>query len=244
MEFYLINLTYFLIALPIATTFFFIIFKVKKRKEEAPALIISLLSIMLFLIRFLLIFYEDTIGIMPYLEEDVIFYSLLTGLGLFMTWFYVRKVEKITFKDLGWKIDKVGRSVFYGILGFIPLISMFPLMIVLTDIQISVEITFSKLIVGVGFAVLGAFYEEIMFRGIIQDKLRILMDGSKLKIGILTAFIFTITHLFYLPFTGFGMYYVFVFIMAIILSVLREKVDQLACAILHGGIVFILIFFI
>ena len=64
------------------------------------------------------------------------------------------------------------------------------------------------------------------------------------KAIIYTALLFTATHIFYLPFIGFGIYYIFVFIMALILSVLRVKFDQLSCAILHGGIVFILIIFV
>ena len=79
-----------------------------------------------------------------------------------------------------------------------------------------------------------------MFRGIIQKHLSELVN-TQFKIIIYTAAIFTVTHIFYLPFTGFGIYYFFVFIMAIILSWLRIKVDQIACAIVHGGVVFILI---
>ena len=125
-------------------------------------------------------------------------------------------------------------------LDYIPLVCFFPIIIILANIQISIAITLEKLIVALSFAILGGFYEEIMFRGIIQNNFKEIVDDDK-KIIFFTALTFTVTHLFYLPFIGFGIFYIFVFVMAVILSFLRVKADQLACAILHGGIVFILI---
>ena len=97
-----------------------------------------------------------------------------------------------------------------------------------------------KIVISLSFAILGAIYEEFMFRGIIQNHLNELVDNDW-KIIFYTAAIFTATHVFYLPFGGFGIYYIFVFVMAVLLSWLRVKVDLIASAIVHGGIVFLLI---
>ena len=238
MEFYPINLVYFAIVVPVVILFYFI--DLKLRKKDNIALNIVVLSILLFIVRLCLVLFGNTIGIMPYLVEDVIFYVLLLCFGIGFTIIYVLKIEKTSFKKLGWEIQDYKKSVLFGLIGFIPLICLFPVIIVLTNIQISIAITIEKVIVALCFTILGAFYEEIMFRGIIQNKYKEMVPDDK-KVILFTALTFTLTHLFYLPFIGFGIYYIFVFVMALILSMLRIKTDQLACAILHGGIVFILI---
>ena len=226
MEFYPINLVYFTVTVPLAVLFYVLLLKIKPRNNDLMNLII--LSIFLFIVRITLVFFSDTIGVMPYLKEDV------------MTFFYVIKIEKVSFKEIGWDMQDIKKSIIFGLIGFIPLMCMFPLMILLANIQISIAITIEKIIVALSFAILGGFYEEIMFRGIMQNKFGEIFDDDK-KIIFFTALTFTLTHLFYLPFIGFGIFYIFVFVMALILSLLRVKADQLACAILHGGIVFILI---
>ncbi len=242
MEFYPINLLYFVIVIPVIILAFFIL--KKSCRDKKHLLIIMELSILLFYIRFCLIFFRNTIGIMPYLVEDTIFYTLLVIFGVIFTFFYIYRIEKVSFKDIGGKVESVKKSIVYGLIGFIPLILMFPLIILLTEIRVSIEITFSKLIVTFSFTLLAAIYEELMFRGIIQNHIRAIINNNGLKVVIYTSLIFTITHLFYLPFTGFGIFYIFVFIMSILLSFLRNKTDLLACAVLHGGIVFILILFV
>ncbi|MHA1281612.1 MAG: CPBP family intramembrane glutamic endopeptidase [Promethearchaeota archaeon] len=244
MEFYIINLLYFLIVIPIALVFYIIILKLNRDKEKNIVKIILALSLLLFIVRFILTFFSETIGIMPYLKDDVIFYLILTFFGLFLTWFYVVKVEKLTFQDIGWESKNVKKSIIYGLLCFIPLILMIPLIVILGNIRISLTISIGKIIVALCFSILGAFYEESMFRGIIQNHISQLVKDNFIKTIFLTALIFTLTHLFYLPFDGFGIYYIFVFIMALLLSILRIKSDQISCAILHGGIVFILIIFV
>ena len=238
MEFYPINLFYFIIIIPIVLIFYLIMLQLKKK--ENPLLNIVILSVLLFIVRICLVLFANTIGIMPYLIQDVIFYSLLLVFGVTFTIVFVVKVEKVSFEKLGWNMQDVKKSIVYGIIGHIPLVCFFPVIILLANIQIALDITVEKLIVALSFAILGGFYEEIMFRGIIQNKFREMFDDDK-KIIFFTALTFTLTHLFYLPFIGFGIFYIFVFVMAVILSALREKNDQLACAILHGGIVFILI---
>ena len=238
MEFYPINLVYFTVTIPIAIVFFIILLKIIPQNNYLTRLII--LSIFLFIVRITLVFFADTIGIMPYLKEDVIFYTILMIFGVLMTVIYVNKIEQVSFKEIGWNIQDVKKSVVHGLVGYVPLVCFFPLIILLANIQISIAITIGKIIVALSFAILGGFYEEIMFRGIIQNKFKDLFNDDK-KIIFFTALTFTLTHLFYLPFIGFGIFYIFVFVMAVILSILRIKSDQLACAILHGGIVFMLI---
>ena len=242
MEIYFINLVYFIIVIPIILITFSIISKLCKDKKRLSIIIV--LSLFLFTIRFILIFFQETIGIMPYLIEDVLFYGLLMILGVIMTWFYVIKIEKLSFKEIGCKIEDVKNSIIFGLLAYIPLICLFPLMTFLTNIQLSLDITLGKLIVAIAFGVLACFYEEIMFRGIIQNHFMEITDNNEKKTIMLTALVFTATHIFYLPFIGFGIFYIFVFTMALLLSILRVKFDLLACSILHGGIVFILIIFV
>jgi len=243
MQIFLINLLYFVIALPIVGTFFLFLARLNRDKEPNRKEIVLVLSIMLFLIRFFLIFFGATIGIMPYLIEDVLFYSLLTILGVIMTFAYITKIEKVSDEEIGLKSESPIKDILVGVLGLIPLIAMFPLLLYLTDIEIIYNFTVGKIIVGSGFAILGAVYEEIMFRGIIQNHLRDLLN-NKLQVIVYTALIFTLTHLFYLPFTAFGIYYIFVFVMALLLSILREKYSLISASILHGLIVFILIIFV
>jgi len=242
MEIYAINLVYFLIVLPFVLISFPYISRLNKNREENHLKIIIILTSLLFIVRFILIFFGETIGIMPYLVEDVLFYSLLMIFGLFITWFYIKKIEKVTLREIGWEIKDAKKSVLFGILSYVPLMCFFPLLLFLANIQLSFILTWEKVVVAIAFGILGAFYEEMMFRGIIQNHFKEITDENKAI--IYTALLFTATHIFYLPFIGFGIYYIFVFIMALILSVLRLKFDQLSCAILHGGIVFILIIFV
>ncbi len=240
MVIYLVNLIYFIIVIPIVFIAFPIVLKINNKENKNHIIIIVVLCILFFFVRFPLVFFAKTIGIMPYLVEDVLFYSLLAIFGIFVTVFYIFKIEKVSFKELGWEIEDIKKSILYSLIAFLPLIAMFPLIILLTEIQLAASITWEKLVVTMSFTILAAVYEELMFRGIIQNHISELTENNK-TIILLTASLFTITHLFYLPFSGFGIYYFFVFTMAVLLSILRIKYDQLACAILHGGIVFILI---
>ncbi len=242
MEFYIINLLYFIIAIPIVLITFPILSKLCKDKRFLSIIIV--LSLLLFSVRFILIIFQDTIGIMPYLIEDVVFYSLLMIFGVIFTWFYVFKIEKVSFKEIGGNVENVKKSIIYGLLAYIPLLCLLPFMRFLTNIHITFNITPGKIIVAVAFAVLAGFYEEIMFRGIIQNHFMEITENNIKKTILLTSITFTVTHMFYLPFAGFGIYYIFVFIMGLILSFLRVKFDLLACSILHSGIVFILIVFV
>lgn len=240
MEFDPVNLIYFAITIPLVNLIYFAI-TIKVREKHLIS--IAILGVLVFLVRFVLVLFADTIGIMPYLEADIIFYTLLAIFGIIVTIIYVKKVEHSSLKELGWEVKDPKRSVLYGFLFYIPLVCFIPLLLLLTGIEVSYNITWEKIVLGLEFGlVLGGFFEEVMFRGIIQK--HFLAVTSEKRVILFTALVFTATHIFYLPFIGFGVYYLFVFVMALLLSYLRLKVDLLACFILHGGIVFILIIFV
>jgi membrane protease YdiL (CAAX protease family) len=120
---------------------------------------------------------------------------------------------------------------------------MFPVVLLLGNVLISMSITWEKIVLGIEFGlILGGFYEEVMFRGIIQNHFMKIITEKKAV--LLTAGVFIATHMGYLPFTGFGIFYIFLSVMALLLSWLRLKCNQISCAILHGGIVFILVLFV
>lgn len=239
MKFYIVNLLYFIITVPIVLITFPILSKLCKDKRNLS--LITLLSLLLFTVRFILIFFKETIGIMPYLIEDVIFYSLLMIFGVIFTIFYIYKIEKVSLKDIGGEVKNFQKSIIYGLIAYIPLLCLLPLMQYLTEIHISFNITPGKILVAIAFSVLAGFYEEIMFRWIIQNHFMEITKNNNPKSIVFTSITFTATHIFYLPFIGYGIYYIFVFIMALLLSILRAKYDLLASSILHCGIVFILI---
>ena len=242
MSIYLINLWYFVIVVPIVLLSLPLIAKLYKDEERNRIKIILSLATLLFVIRLILVFFGTTIGIMPYLVEDALFYSLLLGFGLLFTFYYLYKVENSNLKEIGFETENIKKSILFGIIGIIILMCITPLIIFLTDITLANPpiISPEKIIISLSFAILAAVYEEILFRGIIQNHLNKFI-AKEWRIILYTAVIFTLTHVFYLPFTGFGIYYIFVFLMAFLLSWLRIKVDLIASAIVHGGIVFLLI---
>lgn len=236
-----ISLLYFLIITPIVVVSYILMYKFINKIK--PYLKIILLGIFLFIVRFVLVFFQDSIGIMPYILPNVIFYGLLAVFGVLLTILYVKKIENISFKEIGWEIKNTKETIIYTIISYVILFLMLPVIIFLAEISISLLITWEKIVIGILFGIfLGGFYEETMFRGIIQNELNSIFDNKKSI--ILTSIVFVATHLGYLPFTGYGIFYFFIFIMAILLSILRYKANQVACFILHGGIVFILIIFV
>jgi len=202
-----------------------------------------IVSLLLFFVRIMLVVFQNTIGVMPYIIPDVVFYSILMVFGVVFSTFFLMKVENKTFEDIGFVKDEIPKNILVGLLGFLPLIGMFPLILFLTGIQINYLVTWDKIVIGIVFGlILGGYYEEIMFRGIIQNHFMEITDEKYTVLG--TAAVFVATHIGYLPFIGFGIMYIFLTVMALILSYFRLKFNQISCAILHGGIVFILVLFI
>ncbi len=158
---------------------------------------------------------------------------------------YLYKIEKKSLQEIGFNHEKLTKNIGMGLLGFLPLILMFPFLLFLTGIEVSFAISWEKIVIGIVFGlVLGGYYEEVIFRGVLQDYVNKICGENNIKTITLTSIIFVATHLFYLPFIGFGIMYLFIFIMAMELSFLRIYGSQVSCAILHGGIVFILILFV
>ncbi|MHA1895679.1 MAG: CPBP family intramembrane glutamic endopeptidase [Candidatus Helarchaeota archaeon] len=180
---------------------------------------------------------------MPYILPNIVFYTILMVFGVGFSILYVLKVEQVEFEEIGFVKENLLKNIGIGFLSFLPLIGMFPLLIILTGIQLNFVITWEKIYIGIVFGlILGGFYEEVMFRGIIQNHFMEITDEK--KVVLYTAAVFVATHIGYLPFSGFGIMYIFLLVMALLLSYLRLKFSQVSCAILHGGIVFILILFI
>ena len=238
-----INFIYFLIVIPVVLGIGFLLWKLKE-KENTFAIIIGL-SLLLFFVRIMLVVFQTTIGVMPYILPDIVFYTILMVFGVSFCTIYLYKIENKSLQDIGFNKENLLRDIGMGFLGFLPLIAMFPLLLFLTGIEILLAFTWEKIVIGIVFGlILGGYYEEVIFRGVIQDHVNELCEGNEIKTMFLTSLIFVATHLFYLPFTGFGIMYVFIFVMAMLLSYLRIHCSQVSCAILHGGIVFILVLFI
>ena len=235
------NLTYFLFILIVTPFIMLLIRKLNARAKDLA--IILVLSAFLFYVRIMLVFYQDTIGIMPYILPDITFYIILTIFGVSFSIFYVLKIEKRTFAEIGFTKGHNLKNLGIGLLSFLPLMALFPAISILGNVEISTAITWEKVVLGIGFGLLlGGVYEEVMFRGIIQN--HFMQLTSQKKTVLLTAAVFVATHIGYLPFSGFGIFYVFLTVMALLLSYLRLKYNQISCVILHGGIVFILILFV
>ncbi|MHA1145501.1 MAG: CPBP family intramembrane glutamic endopeptidase [Candidatus Helarchaeota archaeon] len=236
-----VNLLYFVIVAPVVLIVTY--FMSRLDEDQKHLTIICILGALLFFVRIMLVVFSPTIGVMPYIFPDVIFYTILMFFGVAFSTFYLLKVEKKTFAEIGFKKDGMAKNILVGLLALLPLIAMFPLLLILAGIQISLLITWEKIVLGIVFGlILGGYYEEVMFRGIIQNHFMAITDEKNTV--LFTALVFVATHIGYLPFSGFGIMYLFLFVMALELSYLRLKFNQISCAILHGGIVFILVLFI
>ncbi len=239
----LIELLYFVIIVPLAIVLALIYKKYIKNLDAKYNIIF--IGILTFLVRILLVPFSGSIGQMPYIMPNLLFYTLLTIFGTIFTIGFVLFIENKSLKEIGWVFErkKLIKGTMWGLAAFLPMIAMFPLIIFLANLKLSTSITIEKLIIGIEFGIiLGGFYEETIFRGILQDYFNEIT--SRNKSILYTALIFVATHIGYLPFTGFGIYYIFILVMAILLSLLRDKFDLFSCAIFHGGLVFILIIFI
>jgi len=238
-----INFIYFLIVVPVVLVIGILLWKLKE-KENTLLMIIGL-SCLLFFVRIILVVFQNTIGVMPYILPDIVFYTLLMVFGVSFCTIYLYKIEKKTLQEIGFNKENLLRDIGVGLISLLPLIAMFPLLLFLTGIQITLAITWEKIVIGIVFGlVLGGYYEEVIFRGVVQDHVNELCEGNEVKTMLITSAIFVATHLFYLPFSGFGIMYAFIFVMAMELSYLRIHLSQVSCAILHGGIVFVLVLFI
>ncbi|MHA1734346.1 MAG: lysostaphin resistance A-like protein [Promethearchaeota archaeon] len=231
------NLLYFTAVAPAVSVVGVILWRYAK---ERPLARVGVICVTLFFVRLSLTLFEDTIGIVPKVLPDVVFYSVLAAFGITFAWAYARKVEGLGWSELGWSREHIGLNIAAGLLGFVPLALTSLLPLRLGVIEPVNEVTWQKVVVGVTFGwILGGFYEEVVFRGVVQFRLS--ESLRPVPAILLTAAIFTASHLWYLPFAGYGVLYLFVLEMALLLGFLRWKVGQLACFVLHGGVVFVLV---
>ncbi len=238
MSFTAANLLYFLIVLPPMCLLFYYLPRLVKKDDHVGKILV--VSCALFFVRIMLVVFADSIGVMPYVKPELVLYSLLTIFGVGFSIFNVKYVEKGTFVDFGWHSSNLGKNVLMRVLGLVPLIAFLPIIYFSTHIALSSIFSFEKLVIASIFGlILGGFYEEVMFRGIIQYHIGEIT--TKNRTILYTALIFVLTHIGYLPFDAFGIYYWFLLLMALELSYLRAKFSAISCAVLHGGIVFMLI---
>ncbi len=238
MSFTATNLFYFLIVLPPMCLLFYYLPRLVKNDNHVGKILV--VSCALFFVRIMLVVFADSIGVMPSVKPELVFYSLLTLFGVGFSIFNVKHVEQRTFADFGWHSSKLGKDVLMGVLGLVPLFAFLPIVYFSTYLVLSSVFTFEKFVLAATFGIiLGGFYEEVMFRGIIQYYVG--QITTKKRTILYTAIIFVVTHIGYLPFDAFGIFYWFLLLMALELSYLRAKYSAISCAILHGGIVFVLV---
>ncbi|MEX2681313.1 MAG: CPBP family intramembrane glutamic endopeptidase [Candidatus Sigynarchaeota archaeon] len=232
------NYFYFIIVLPPVLVLFYCINKFVKQDSHAQRIL--LVSIALFFVRVMLLLFADSIGVMPRVRPELAFYSLLAVFGVLFSFGNVKLIEKRTLTFFGWTSGNLVKNVLIGLLGLLPLIAFLPVIYFTTHFAISSEVTIEKIVLASTFGlILGGFYEEVMFRGIIQFHVE--QITTKNRAMVYTAIIFVLTHVGYLPFDAFGIYYWFLLIMALELSYVRSRYNAISCAVLHGGIVFFLI---
>ena len=95
------NLLYSAIIPPIVLVSCYFLMKLDKVKNRI--LYLAILTLLLFAVRIFLVPFAESIGIMPILNYEIIFYTLLAIFGVIFTILYVLRVEDTTLQDLGWK---------------------------------------------------------------------------------------------------------------------------------------------
>lgn len=231
------NLIFFAVFLPIVVAALLIVSKLKERCPQKIWLRFLIIEIVLFLTRVFLLVFD--LGSFPDLEMDPLFYALAFFMGLGFMYVYVTKIEGATLKSVGWffKVNNVGKQLLYGFLGCIALlIASVGLMAVLLDYQLSTDLSIGadQFITALFFG-LGAIYEEWFFRGLIYQK----TDLTSIQKISISSLMFLGIHVGYLSFTGYGVYYITMAIMALMLGYLAYKLGIISSATAHGFYVFI-----
>ena len=231
------NLFYFVIFTPILIGALLIAYKFNDEKYRYLRFGI-IIGIFLLTRIFLTIF---NVGIFPSLVNDILFYVLAFTMGMVLVCIYAIKIENKDLKQMfWWPEDKVKRiySILFGIGGAIVILLIATgLMSIFGPPAINLETEIDGIIVAIFFG-LGAIYEEIFFRSILQNTLtEDLQDENKAI--LIQALLFTFIHLFYLPFDGYGILYLTIFLMALILGFLKSKQGLVASILAHGLFVFL-----
>lgn len=231
------NLLFFAAFLPIVFVALLIVNLLKNKYPEKIWIRFLVIEMVLFLTRvFLLLF---NMGSFPELEMDPVFYTLAFFMGLVMMFVYVTKIERINLSEIGWKLknNHVEKQILLGLVGCVVLLIVsVGLMMLLIDYELntSLSVDANQFITALFFG-LGAIYEEWFFRGLIHKQESL---SSTQKVLISSAMFLGI-HIGYLSFIGFGVYYITMAMMALLLGFLAEKVGIISSATAHGVYVFI-----
>ena len=173
-------------------------------------------------------------GLVPYVADEPLFYILFMVCCLAACWFYVRKIEGMSWGEIGWSRRGIGRSVVWGLLALALGVG---LLLPMCELETSsLRLTPGMFVVAATFGVaLGGFFEEVVFRGVIQT--RMIAQMSAPRAIVLQAAIFSAGHLFYFPFDQHAFFYFGTFMIGLVAGILRHRVSLLSAVILHGGLV-------
>ena len=234
---YLYNLIFFAIIVPIVVVVLLIMYKFRDNLHKYLKL--GIIIGIFFLTRIMLTFFN--VGIFPALVNDILFYALAFVFGMILVFFYAYKIEEVDIKEMYWIHEKKGLSILFGLLAGIGILLISSgFMLLLGSLPINIETNVDGIIVAVLFGA-GALYEEIFFRGILQNTLEEDLNDSN-KAILIQAIVFCGIHLFYLSFAGFGLFYAIIFIMAIILGYLKKRFGLLSSTLAHALFVFLAAF--
>lgn len=196
---------------------------------------VSVILGILFLTRILLIIFP--VGIFPSLEPDIIFYASVLAAGTAFMMLYLLKIEDVSLEELGFKRNRMILGLIFGVLASFGLLLLSALALIpFSGIPINLYLTPEKIAVAVLFA-LGGIYEETFFRGLLQNYFQ--EKYGEYRAILIQSGLFLAIHIGYLPFTGFGIYYLIIFSMALVLGVLRSKFDLYSSSTCHVLYVFL-----
>ncbi len=99
MSFTPVNLLYFLIVLPTMCLLFYYLPRLVKENNHIGKILV--VSGAMFFARIMLVVFADSIGVMPYVNPELVFYCMLTLIGAGFSNFNVKYVNKSTFVDFG-----------------------------------------------------------------------------------------------------------------------------------------------
>lgn len=173
-------------------------------------------------------------GLVPYVADEPLFYGLFMVCCLVACWFYVRRIEGMSWAEVGWSGGRLGVSILWGV---VALVIGVGLLLPLSSIETSsLRLTPGMFVVAATFGLaLGGFFEETVFRGVIQTRMVARMTVPRAI--ALQAAMFSAGHIFYFPFDEHAFFYLGTFMIGLVGGVLRHKVSLLSAVILHGGLV-------
>jgi len=230
-----INYFFFVIFIPLVIIILIILNYLKEEKYKYHRF--ALICIILLIGHIILPFYN--MGIFPYLKYDYLFYFLLFLVGIIFTSIFLLKIEKKSFLEIGWQSSNIVRDIGIGIIVAIFLLFLSAILTLsFNNINFNdISLNYEKILT-ITFFALGAIYEEILFRGILQKELE--EDFSLPSALLIQAFLFLSINLFYFPFDALGFInYCLIFIMAILFGLLAYKYSLYCSTTAH--ILFVLI---